>query len=212
MIYRVTRFSAWCVARAWLGHRILRADRVPGEGGFLLAVNHQSHLDPILAGISLPRPISFLARKTLFQPAPWGWYLRKMHAIPLDREAGGDAGSFRQAIRSTRSGAGVLVFPEGTRTAPSDHFKLGPLKQGVIRLSQLAKVPVVPAVIWGSGHAMGKGQSYPRRIQTGIVFGRPLVFGARDDSVSALKFLEERMFRLAEEAPPGIWSANGLPR
>lgn len=208
LIYRFTRRMAWLAAKIWLRHRTLHAARVPRKGGFLLAVNHQSHLDPILAGISLPRPIAFLARKTLFRPRPWGWYLQKLHAIPLDRDAGGDAGSFRTAIRLVQEGLPVLIFPEGTRSTPApDRFQLGELKSGIVRLAQLAGVPVVPAVIWGSGYAMGRGRSFPRRVRTGIVFGEPLVFGRRDDSVCALNSLEQSLQRLAEEAPPGAWNA-----
>ena len=50
----------------WLGYRAIGFQPLEKEGGALILANHQSFLDPLLIGIPLHRPVSFLARETLF--------------------------------------------------------------------------------------------------------------------------------------------------
>ncbi|MFN9956821.1 MAG: lysophospholipid acyltransferase family protein, partial [bacterium] len=40
-------------------------EHVPARGGFLLAANHASFIDPPIIGCQLPRQIAYFARKTL---------------------------------------------------------------------------------------------------------------------------------------------------
>lgn len=44
--------------------RVVHPERIIEEGGVILAMNHQSYLDPPLAGIACRREIHYLARKT----------------------------------------------------------------------------------------------------------------------------------------------------
>ena len=66
-------------ARAYGQHNL------PREGGALLLSNHQSFLDPLLVGAGLPRPLTYMARDTLFRNPLFGAWLRLVNAFPVRR-------------------------------------------------------------------------------------------------------------------------------
>ncbi|MEY3949161.1 MAG: putative 1-acyl-sn-glycerol-3-phosphate acyltransferase [Verrucomicrobiota bacterium] len=89
-------------------------ENVP-DGACLFASNHQSMLDPPLIGSSLPREISFIARRTLFDNPLFGFVIQACHSIPVDRGEA-DIGAIRSALAALKAGEGLLIFPEGTRS------------------------------------------------------------------------------------------------
>lgn len=88
-------------------------------GPALVAPKHQCMLDVFAQFTYLPRS-AFVMKQELAR-IPWfGWYARKAGAIVIDRDGG--ATTMRQVIREGielfKSGAQVVIFPEGTRKAP----------------------------------------------------------------------------------------------
>jgi 1-acyl-sn-glycerol-3-phosphate acyltransferase len=154
----------------WLRYRARGVEHIATSGGGLLLANHQSFLDPMLIALALRRPISFLARDTLF-PIPFvGWMLRHTHVIPLSRDTGGAAG-IRETLRRLDEGYLVGIFPEGTRSADGS---LGPFKPGFAAIVRRASVSIYPVGIAGSQRALGRGSLFlkPRRVC--VVFGEPI--------------------------------------
>ena len=143
MLYVVLReLFRWLLLLACSARTARLPRRLP-PGGFVLASNHQSYLDPILLGGSLRRPISFMARDTLFKNPLFGGVIRRVHAFPVRRGGVGKEG-LREAVTRLRAGRPVVVFVEGTR---SKNGEIGPMKDGAGLLSRLASVPVVPAAV-----------------------------------------------------------------
>src|SRR3954469_14101617 len=62
---------------------------VPRRGGALLVSNHQSYLDPVLLGVNVPRPMSYLAKSELFENRFFGWLITRLYAFPV-RQGKGD--------------------------------------------------------------------------------------------------------------------------
>lgn len=151
---------------------IYHVERIPREGGFLIASNHSSFLDPPMVGQAVPRQICYMARKTLFRHPIIGALLRSWKAISLDRDEG-DVGAMRAILNALKTGEAVMLFPEGTRSSDG---RLQPAKPGIGFLVAKANVPVVPARIWGSFEAMGRGKSWPRPVRLHVTFGDPLRF------------------------------------
>lgn len=167
------------VFTVWLRFRARGVDRIPTSGGGLLLTNHQSFLDPLLVGVPLRRPVSFLARDTLFKVPIIGWILRHTYVMPLSRETGGAAG-IRETLRRLELGFLVGIFPEGTRSIDGS---LGTFKPGFAALVRRTELPIYPVGIAGAYRAFGKGSLFlkPRRVC--IVFGDP--FPAQ--TIAALK-------------------------
>src|SRR5689334_7090867 len=66
--------------------RVVHRERIINEGGVILAMNHQSYLDPPLAGIACHREIHYLARKTLLQWPILGPIFPHLKVIPVDQD------------------------------------------------------------------------------------------------------------------------------
>src|SRR2546421_71076 len=89
--YHLSKFIAHTV----FSLRVYGRENIIEEGPVLLAMNHQSVLDPPFAGICCRREIHFLARKTLFEVPMLGPLLRRINVIGVDRE-----GSDMSAIKT----------------------------------------------------------------------------------------------------------------
>lgn len=175
--HRLTYRLAWHLTRGFYNilYRLdVRGERnIPREGGFILAANHASYLDPPAFGCAVPREIAYFARKTLFKPGPVDKLLRALNSIPVDRDGDSDIAAFKQVFATLRAGRGILLFPEGTRTLDGH---LQPPKKGVGLIACKARVPVVPARIFGSFEAYPKGAPLPQLYPPlSVAFGTPLM-------------------------------------
>lgn len=153
----------------WFGFRVRGLKNVAPSGGGLFLVNHQSFLDPLITQLGLKRPVSWLARDTLFPIPIIGWILRKTYVIPISRESGG-TGAIREAVRRMKHGFIVGIFPEGTRTHDGE---VGEFKPGFIALVRRGKVPVYPVGIAGANLAMPRKAWFPRPRRVRVVIGAP---------------------------------------
>lgn len=172
IFYHLTRL----IARVFFRYRIIHSERIPEEGPVILAMNHESYLDPPFAGIGSRRAIYFLARDTLLDVPVLGWILPKLNVIPVDQD-GGDRSALKALIRILRSGHGTLVFPEGSRTLDG---KLQPAQPGIGLVIAKTLAPVVPMRIFGAHEAWPRGGGRLRFHPITIVVGEPLYFSAAD--------------------------------
>jgi 1-acyl-sn-glycerol-3-phosphate acyltransferase len=146
-------------------------DNLPDYGGYIVAANHASHLDPPMVGQFLPRQVAFFARKTLWKPGIAAWWLTAVGTIPVDRDGGTSLDAVKRVLKTLASGRVVIVFPEGTRSATGE---LQPPKAGVGLLACKAHVPVVPARVFGSFEAFGRDGSMHFGSPVSVTFGKPL--------------------------------------
>ncbi|MCD2196881.1 1-acyl-sn-glycerol-3-phosphate acyltransferase [Actinomycetospora endophytica] len=128
---------------------------VPARGGVLLAVNHLSHVDPIvlvaycMAQGRVPR---FLAMSELWDMKIVGAPLRGGRHIPVDRRASGIE-AYRAAVEGVKRGECIVVYPEG---GFPDHSDGWPRKAhtGVARMALATGAPVIPVGQWGSNQLL----------------------------------------------------------
>jgi 1-acyl-sn-glycerol-3-phosphate acyltransferase len=151
--------------------KVYGRDNIPKDGGALLAPNHLSYLDPVLVGVQIARPVSYLAKSELFRNPFFGWGLRSVHAYPV-RQGAGDVGAIRETIARLQEGHLLNIFPEGSR---SEDGQLAPIQAGVALVVRRARVPVVPVAIIGSYQAWPRHRKLFRPHPVRILYGRPLV-------------------------------------
>jgi 1-acyl-sn-glycerol-3-phosphate acyltransferase len=174
--YRTIYLLTKVVARLFFRFHVIHEERLIQEGPVILAMNHQSYLDPPFAGIACKRDIYYLARKTLLDRPVFVWLLPKLNVIPVDQE-GGDRSALKALIRTLRAGHCALVFPEGSRTL--DGNLQGALPGlGFVIAKTLA--PVVPMRIFGAHEALPRGGGRLRLHPVTIVVGEPIYFSATD--------------------------------
>ena len=150
-------------------------ENVPGEGGVILAANHESFLDDLLLPLVLKgRRTVFLGKAEYFDKWYLRWFFRAAHVIPIRRGGGSQAEAALQAgVEALRQGTLIGIFPEGTRS-PDGRLYRG--KTGVARMALEAGVPVVPVAITGTYRCLPYDRKVPRPGRVRISFGRPLRF------------------------------------
>ncbi len=114
MLYWLVRPIVHGIFWVFFGFRSFGMEHVPKRGGAILASNHQSFLDPMLLGLGLLRRVRFVARTTLFRNPVFGFFIREVGAMSIDRDAA-DLGALRSIAGFLRAGHLLVMFPEGTR-------------------------------------------------------------------------------------------------
>jgi len=149
-------------ARLIWGVRSEGRELVPREGGLVVASNHIGTLDPPVVGTEVPRHISYMAKKELFDAKLPNLVFRGVDAFPVDRTRS-DVSAVKEALRRLKAGDAIGIFIQGTRNR-GDAAAL----DGAAFLAQRAKVPIVPAALWREG----------RRFH--VRFGEPFMVPGRD--------------------------------
>ena len=187
-------------------------EHIPQGTPYIIMPNHTSHLDTLAVITALGTKAYQLwvlaARDYWFANRFQGWFARTcLNALPIERE--GNFTEFLQDLRAANEvmaqNNGLLIFPEGTRSLDG---KLQPFQPGVLSLLiYTPNIPVIPAYIEGTYHALPKGQNLPKKHPVRIVFGEPFTFppedwGAQDkipiDPDRYQEFLELAQNRVAE--------------
>ena len=170
--YRVAWHVFRFIFRVYFRVKVYDAHHVPATGPVILAANHASYLDPPLVGAGLDRDIHCLARESLFRFPVFRTILDRWNVVPVDRDGGGAAG-LKAIIKRLLRGAGVVMFPEGTRTRDG---RLQPVRSGLGLLVLKSNAPVIPVRLFGTFEAYGRHHWIPRPKPVAINYGPPLDF------------------------------------
>ncbi|HEX8325458.1 MAG TPA: lysophospholipid acyltransferase family protein [Tepidisphaeraceae bacterium] len=128
---------------------MVNAERFDQDGPYVLACTHAGHLEPALLTATLRRPVHWVARVEFFRPRWAALLLKRVGAIPVDRN-GVPVRTIRTCVRRLGEGQIIGIFPEGGRTTGPDQAVLGgPVRGGACLIAMRAGVPVVPVVIRG---------------------------------------------------------------
>lgn len=141
--YRFIRLIASTVFRLVYRIEVNGLNNIPNNGRAILCSNHVSLLDPIILAISVPRTISFMAKKELFRNKLFGKLLRSLNAFPVDRE-GADIASIRKSLKILKDGQILGIFPEGSRMSEMD---VDSAKPGISLIGIKSKSLIVPVFI-----------------------------------------------------------------
>jgi 1-acyl-sn-glycerol-3-phosphate acyltransferase len=135
------------------------------NGAALVASKHQGMLDIVALLAILPEPC-FVLKKELMRLPFFGWFAWKTKMIAVDRA--GHATALRDMARQARDrlaeGRQIIIFPEGTRTAPGEPGQYKPGVAAIYRDLQASCALV----------ATNSGEHWPahgfRRIPGKVVF------------------------------------------
>jgi 1-acyl-sn-glycerol-3-phosphate acyltransferase len=142
---------SWPIVRWLFRLRDEGVENLPREGGYVLAANHTSNLDPWPLGLPLwpKRYLRFMAKSELYW-FPLTLVLRHAGAFPVHRGQR-DTVAIETAVGLARGGHIVAMFPEGTRRTKGlvKRHEARP-RSGAARIALEAGVPLVPAAVKGT--------------------------------------------------------------
>jgi 1-acyl-sn-glycerol-3-phosphate acyltransferase len=173
--------------RLFFHMRFTGIENVPSRGAYILAVNHQSFLDPLFAGIMLKTQLCFMARDTLFKSKIFGPLLKSVKAIPV-RRGQADIASIKAIIAHLKQSDGVCLFPEATRTTDG---KISPFKGGFGLLCRRGNAPVIPVLIDGAFECWPRHRKlFIPGSKISITYGKPIsverITGMEDDDFATM--------------------------
>lgn len=152
--------------RDWAG-----GEHLPAEGGFIVAANHYSEVDPVTLAhflVDHGHPPFFLAKSSLFEVPVLGAALNHLQQVPVYRASSRAGDALVVAREAVQGGRCIAIMPEGTLTRDPDLWPMR-AKPGVGRLALTSGAPVVPVAQWGAQRILGR---YARR--PGNLFARPV--------------------------------------
>lgn len=132
--------------RDWRGD-----EHLPREGGYVLAANHLSYIDPFVLGHWMADhdiPPRFLVKDPLFKVPVIGRLLRAARQIPVYRGTGAAADSLRAATEAVSAGGIIAIYPEGTMTRDPAAWPMSG-RDGAVRTALTTGAPLVPVGQWG---------------------------------------------------------------
>lgn len=169
---------------------VVGSEHVPREGGFVVAANHTSNLDPWPLGCALSgRQLHYMAKSELWKPG-LRTILKALGSFPVERGAG-DAEALATAVRIVTNGGVMAMFPEGTRRNKGLRKRHQPRPHtGTVRIAMAANALLVPAAINGMDRLSRLGPLL-------ISFGAPI-------ALEDLQGLDS--FEAAREGTTRLWA------
>ncbi|MCC8022265.1 MAG: 1-acyl-sn-glycerol-3-phosphate acyltransferase [Clostridiales bacterium] len=125
-------------------------ENIPDQGGYILALNHTSAMDPVFA--ALPKavpPLHFMAKIELFRNPVMAWIMTHLYAFPVNRGKG-DTAAVNYGIQVVREGNVMAICPEGRRITEKNGVPQQ-AKPGVAIIAKAAEADVLPVAIYCDG-------------------------------------------------------------
>ena len=121
-------------------------ENVPKDNKYIVCPNHLSTLDPPLMVAVMPRSVSFMAKKVLFDIPFLRWWIDWLGAFAVNRESLGP--STVKTVQEIKDSNWVLgMFPQGTRGVPGE---IKGVTKGFAGLAKLTKCDILPVGIIGT--------------------------------------------------------------
>ncbi|GGK62778.1 lysophospholipid acyltransferase family protein [Ornithinimicrobium pekingense] len=202
--------------RSWSG-----AEHIPRSGGFIVASNHYSEVDPFMLAhflVDQGRPPFFLAKSSLFTVPVLGAALRHLEQVPVYRATSRAHDALDAAREALAGGKPIAIMPEGTLTRDPDMWPMK-ARPGVGRLALTSRAPVVPVGQWGAQEVLGRYARRPgnvlRRPVQHIKAGPPVdlsdLYGRAEDprahaeaTARVMRAVTELVADLRGETPPAV--------
>lgn len=150
-------------------------ENVPKDNSYIVCPNHLSTLDPpVVAGI-MPRRVSFMAKKELFDIPFIRWWIDWMGTFAVNRDSLGPS-TIKTVMEIKKSKWVFGIFPQGTRGVPGT---ISGINNGFAKLAKITKCDVLPVGIVGTQEA----KHLPFTGNVTVKIGKPIPYSDNVDEV-----------------------------
>ena len=129
-------------------------ENIPKDKNYFVVCSHQSMFETFYLQTVFNSPV-FILKKELLQIPIFGWYLRKIGSISINRNkvSKENLGFFNDILKSVNNtNRPLIIFPQGTRVLPDERPSF---KKGASRIYQELNIACQPVAI-NSGYVWPK--------------------------------------------------------
>ena len=150
---------------------IIGKENILNSEKFFIACTHQSAFETFYLQAIFKGP-KFILKKELIKIPIFGWYLKKIGSIPVERnKISKEKINFVETIKiSSQDNRPIVIFPQGTRTNPNERPDF---KKGVARIYQELNINCLPVTI-NSGEVWPKNGNLSKNKKITITILRPI--------------------------------------
>lgn len=159
------------------------------KGKAILCCNHQSNIDTIPIYYAGKTKVYALCKKELCNTKFKSWFLKKLRAIPVNREKP-EISAIKKCMEVLNKNYNLLIFPQGTRMKTEEVVGI---KEGVAMFALKTKAPVIPMVYLKKNRVFRRNK---------LVIGQPITFDLaynKENMQVVINTLEEKMNNLLVE-------------
>lgn len=167
--------------------RIYGAKRVPKRGPLIVVANHGSNVDPPLLSNCIGRPVSFMAKDSLFKVPVLAPAIKAYGAYPVKRGSA-DRSAIRAALKQLEEGWAVGIFLQGVRTPDG---RVSSPKLGAAMIASKSQAPLLPVSLWGTEKILERGAAFPKPSPVTVRIGEVIAPPASGDK-AALKAVTQQ--------------------
>ena len=150
-------------------------ENVPKDNAYIICPNHLSTLDPPMVAGIMPRRVSFMAKKELFDIPFIRWWIDWMGTFAVNRESLGPS-TIKTVMEIKKSNWVFGIFPQGTRGVPGT---ITGVTKGFAGLAKITKCAVLPVGITGTE----KATHIPFTGNVVVKIGKPIPYSDNPDEV-----------------------------
>jgi 1-acyl-sn-glycerol-3-phosphate acyltransferase len=183
-------------------------ERLDPKQTYIFTPNHQSLIEVPLWVAYLGRNIAYLGKKEVFKYPIFGYGIRLVGVVPVDRSNSPAAvESAKLATENIRRGKSYVVYPEGTRSSDGG---LLPFKKGAFMMAIDAGVPVVPITISGATRIMPKAQIkiFPSTVRVTIHEPIPTTGYSKSNIAELMDKTREKIFSALDDQEVELTGAH----
>lgn len=139
-------------------------ENIPKNGKYIYAGNHVSMFDPLLVSFAVAKPIVYMAKKELFDPAcKLSWMIKRLGAFAVNRQKP-EIATFKTVREVFKTNWPLGIFPQG---GIKENNKIENIERGFVAIAKNAKADIIPVSISGFEGYSKKAFSQNVRIKVG---------------------------------------------
>ena len=150
-------------------------ENVPKDNAYIVCPNHLSTVDPPLICGVMPRRVSFMAKKELFDIPFIRWWIDWLGAFAVNRESLGPS-TIKTVMEIKKSKWVFGIFPQGTR---GEVGTISGVTKGFAGLAKITKCDVLPVGIIGTQEV----KRWPFSGKIIVRIGKPIPYSKNPDEV-----------------------------
>lgn len=193
MFYNFAKIVVWVIFKIIFRIEVKGLENIPKDEGIIICPNHFSMLDPVIVGISCPRPIRYMAKAELFKNSFLKKLLTALGAYPVKRGEA-DLNAIKLTLKLLKENKAIGLFPEGTRIKTGQFGKANP---GVAMFAIKSGKVVIPTLITGKYRLFSKIK---------IKYGQPIDFNkykkekmTNEDYFELSQLVIQKLYELKED-------------